>query len=331
MIENKKFSVMIVPTGVGASIGGYAGDASKQAQKIAKEIPLIVNPNIVNAAVFSGITENMLYVEGWVIEQLFKGNISLIPSVGNKIGLVFDKAISQDVLNVHINTLSAIKTVYDIDIIGYEITENVVGVDFFETENSISSGSLLNPEVLKDSAKLLLARGANAIAVVCSFNEPPEDDYEKGVGIDLVGGVEAVISHYLSSALLCPCVHAPAFDDISINKNLVDSKVAAEYITPTFLPCLLFGLKNAPLIKRLESSDFGHYITYKDIHSVCVPCNALGSSVVLDAITKNIPVVAIKENTTVLDIDKFSINKASDIIELKTYDEYVEFVKRGHK
>ena len=40
---------MIVPTGVGASIGGYAGDASRYAQKIASEFGLIVNPNVVNA------------------------------------------------------------------------------------------------------------------------------------------------------------------------------------------------------------------------------------------------------------------------------------------
>ena len=81
---NKKAAIMIVPTGIGASIGGYAGDASQTAQKIAKHIPLIVNPNIVNAAVFSGITDNMYYVEGWAIEQLVKGNLALLPSKNNK-------------------------------------------------------------------------------------------------------------------------------------------------------------------------------------------------------------------------------------------------------
>ena len=41
---------MIVPTGVGAKIGGFAGDASQVARKIANEFGLIVNPNVVNAA-----------------------------------------------------------------------------------------------------------------------------------------------------------------------------------------------------------------------------------------------------------------------------------------
>lgn len=327
--NNKKISIMIVPTGVGASIGGYAGDASTYAQKIAKHIPLIVNPNVVNAAVFSGITENMYYVEGWCIEQLVKSNIGLVPSQNNKIGIIFDKAIPQNVLNIHLNTVKAIKTVYGIDIIGYEITEEEAGVEFYNNESGISVGTLSNPETLKRAGQKLLNNGAQVLAVVCYFKEPPEDDYENGNGVDIVGGVEGIISHYLSKELMCPCVHAPAFDDISICENQVDAKVSAEYITPTFLPCLMFGLKNAPLIKCIKNEETGNCITYKDIHSIIAPYNALGSCTVLDALTKKIPVVAVKENNTMLNIDKYSINKQNDIIELDTYNDYIEFIKRG--
>ena len=117
----KNIALMIIPTGIGASIGGYAGDASKYAQLVSQNMNLIVNPNIVNAAVFSGITDKMYYVEGWAIEQFVKGNLGLLPSNNNKIGVIFDKAIPQSVLNIHINTLNAIKTVYGINIIDYEI------------------------------------------------------------------------------------------------------------------------------------------------------------------------------------------------------------------
>lgn len=325
--KNKKAALMIVPTGIGASIGGYAGDASSSAQKIAKNIPLIVNPNIVNAAVFSGITDNMYYLEGWCIEQLVKGNIALFPSRNNKIGVIFDKAIPKNVLNIHINTLNAIKTVYGIDIIGYEITEEEAGVEFFNTENGISSGNVKNPQTLAKTGKNLLKKGANAIAVVCFFEEPPEDDYENGEGVDIVGGVEAVISHYLSRELMCPCVHAPAFEDTSITGEIVNPKVSAEYITPTFLPCLLFGLKNAPLIKKMneiceKDIESGNYISYKDLHSIAVPHNSLGSSVALDAIKHSIPVYAIKENSTVLNVNSYSLGKQNDIIETDSYENY---------
>ena len=122
-MKKTPLNVFIVPTGVGASIGGYAGDASGAARMFSKIGKLIVNPNVVNAAVFSGIDENMLYTEGYIIDEFFKGNITLRESKNNKIGIIFDKSIPEYVLNVHINTINAVKTVYGIDIFDYEITK----------------------------------------------------------------------------------------------------------------------------------------------------------------------------------------------------------------
>ena len=63
MLKNgERLGAFIVPTGIGASIGGYAGDASCYAKEFAKISKLIVNPNVVNAGCFSGISDNMLYV-----------------------------------------------------------------------------------------------------------------------------------------------------------------------------------------------------------------------------------------------------------------------------
>ena len=329
-MSNKKAALMIVPTGIGASIGGYAGDASLYAQKIARRIPLIVNPNIVNAALFSGITDNMYYVEGFAIDEFVKGNIALKPSTNNKIGVIFDRAISENILNIHINTINAVKTVYGIDVIGYEVSCEPAGVEFFTTTNGISSGKVNNPKTLLDAGKKLIQRGAQALAVVCAFDEPPEDDYENGDGVDIVGGVEAVISHYLTRKLMCPCVHAPAFEDVTITGKIVNPKVSAEYITPTFLPCLLFGLKNAPQLIDLKAPDIKSkesYITVSDLHSVSVPYNALGASVVLDALSQNIPVYAIKENNSVLNIDKNAIH-LDGVIELETYEDYINILEK---
>ena len=64
MINNKeKLGIFIVPTGIGASIGGFAGDASIYARAFSKAAKLIVNPNVVNAGGFSGINDNMLYID----------------------------------------------------------------------------------------------------------------------------------------------------------------------------------------------------------------------------------------------------------------------------
>ena len=322
---SKKTVAFVVPTGIGASVGGYAGDASVWARKFAKEMNLIVNPNVVNAACFSGITDNMLYVEGWALSKFFKDEINLIPSLENKIGVIFDKSIPQDILNIHINTINAVKTVYGVDIVDYEITKNPCGVEFFITENGISSGELNCPETLLDSAKNLVKKGSNAIAVVTLFNNPDEDDgYAQGNAVDIVGGIEAVISHYISSELLIPVAHAPAFLDNEISKEIVSPKASAEYITPTFLPCILLGLQNAPQF----TTDKEKGINIKDLSCLIMPHNSLGSSIVLDSVKNNINVCSIKENSTILNIDKSVLNLQNNIIEFKSYSECLEYLKK---
>lgn len=321
--KQKPLIAFIVPTGIGASIGGYAGDASQVARMFTKEFNVIVNPNVVNAACFSGITENMLYVEGWTLSQFMKGNLGIVPSYKNKIGVILDKGISQGIINVHINTINAVKTVYGINVIGYEITDKPCEIEFYNTESGISSGSVLNNETLLEAGKKLLNRGAETIAVVCKFQEPPEDNYQDGEGVDIVGGVEAVISHYLTRELKVPVVHSPAFEDITISKEIVNPKVAAEYITPTFLPCILLGLSNAPLISYEKVE---HYIGVESLKALLMPYNSLGSSIVLDAISKNIKVYAVKENSSVLNITKNIINK-DVIIEVNTYKECLKMLE----
>ena len=253
-------AAFIVPTGIGASIGGYAGDASPAVNLISKICPVITNPNTVNAAVFSGINKNILYTEGFAINSFFKGEIALRPTNHNKIGIILDKAIPKPVLNVHLNTINAVKTVYGIDILDYIQTKEEVGVNFSISESKISTGTVSNPDTLIDSAQALIDKGAEALAVICYFETPEDLEYSKGNGVDPVGGVEAVISHILTRKFKIPVAHAPAFGEnsLKIDTELVDPRVAAEYITPTFLPCILLGLYNAPkLIDIEEASSVG--------------------------------------------------------------------------
>ena len=315
----KKLGAFIVPTGVGASIGGFAGDASKWARKIAQKCDLIVNPNVVNAACFSGITENMLYVEGYTLDKFFKGECGLEKSSNNKIGIVFDKAIPKQVLNVHLNTVNAVQTVYDTDILGYEITEEEVGVEFYNDPSGISTGNVKNLKTIKTSAEKLIKKGCNAIAIVCFFNEEQGDDYANGIGVDPVGGVEAIISHYISKELNIPTAHAPAFEDLTISTDIVDKRCAAEYITPTFLPCILLGLTQAPLIKGYKQG-----LNIDNLDFLVMPYNALGGIPVLEAHKRGIKIFAIKENKTILSVTPLKFNIKCDII--NTYEELLELI-----
>lgn len=318
----EKFGAFIVPTGIGAAVGGYAGDASVWARKFAKSAKLIVNPNVVNAGGFSGITEKMLYVEGYSLDSFFRGEIKLLPSENNKVGIVFDKAIPKDVLNIHINTLNAVKTVYGIDILDYEITDKEVGVKFYIDENGISTGGVANPSVLLNSADKLIKKGADAVALVCMFDDPEDDnlDYANGIGTDPVGGVEAIISHYISKELKIPCAHSPAFEDYTITTSLVDARAASEYITPTFLPCILIGLAQAPKL----TTDKG--ISVNELDFLIMPYDAIGSTPVFEALKRNINVYLIKENKTALNVTPQNLAVNGKIHIFETYQQCFDFI-----
>ena len=186
---------------------------------------------------------------------------------------------------------------------------------------NIYVGKVKNIETLKSSAKKLLEQGADAIALVCMFDDPEDDnpDYANGSGADPVGGVEAILSHYISKELKVPCAHSPAFLDYSISSDIVNPKAASEYITPTFLPCIMLGLSNAPLI--------GGDINISQLDYLVMPYDALGSVPVYEAIKRNIPVFAVKENTTVLNVTNENLHKSDKITVVETYEKCLDLVK----
>ncbi len=71
-------AVLLVPTGIGAELGGHSGDAGPVARLLAATCDnLITHPNVVNAADINELPENALYVEGSVISRLLMGTIGL--------------------------------------------------------------------------------------------------------------------------------------------------------------------------------------------------------------------------------------------------------------
>ncbi len=328
MINNEKLGAFIVPTGIGASIGGYAGDASPYARKVSEYAKLIVNPNVVNAGGFSGINSNMFYTEGYTLDEFFRGKINLVPSSNNKVGIIYDKGIPKDVLNVHINTHNAVKAVYGIDIHEYVITEDEVGVEFFLTDEGVSTGNVTNIQTISTACKKLIDKGCEAIAIVCLFEEAEDDNpnYANGIGTDPVGGVEAVISHYISKHFKVPCAHSPAFRNYQISSDIIDPKSASEYITPTFLPCILLGLSQAPKI----TTNFKEGINISDLDFLIMPHNALGSTPVLESTTRGITTYAIKANHSELDVKKSDLfTSASNIIEVETYNDVIKLISKS--
>ena len=75
----KKFVVAnIVPTGVRAEIGGWIGDATP-ATNVLAEISdyVITHPNVLNAAFLNYGRDNVLYTEGYHLDQFFSKRTAL--------------------------------------------------------------------------------------------------------------------------------------------------------------------------------------------------------------------------------------------------------------
>lgn len=303
--------VMIIPTGVGATVGGFAGDATPQMNLLASlSDVLITHPNVANAAGLQNLPANALYVEGYALDQFFKGEWVFRPIQQHRprhhrIGVILDKGMQASMRTLHQNTVNAVKSVYGLSILAPIDTTEAVQVQCGFLPSGSSSGSLENPETILEAAAGLIAQGATAIALcVCMPELTGETAYANGQGVDPVGGIEALLSHLIVSEFQIPCAHSPVFSlEASVDEwhQLVDPRAAAEFITPTFLPCVLTGLSQAPLFLHQEDKTVFD-MSVEDVDALVVPANALGGIPVLCALERKIPVIAVLENQTVLDV-----------------------------
>jgi len=324
---------MVVPTGVGAQIGGYGGDATKAMCLIASTCDtLITHPNVANAAAFQNLPENALYVEGYGLDQFFKGQWALSPVRGNKIGVVFDAAIEPRMLTLHLNTINAVSSIYQTHIVDHILTDSPIDLTCTIEESGASSGKLNNPQILLNACQSLIAKGADALAICLTMpqlDETTEQHYRQGHGIDPIGGLEAIVSHLVVSTLGIPCAHVPVFAEADVQpemETVLDPRVAPEFIVSTFLPCALMGLRRAPQFKMLACNPLlkPTDITVNDVNALVLPADCLGGLPALSAIERQIPLIAVAENSTTMSVtaQNWGMNN-NHIIYASTYYEAV--------
>jgi hypothetical protein len=319
-IQKPFVSTLIIPTGIQAAVGGFAGDATPAMNLLASVSDvLITHPNVANAAIFQKLPDNALYVEGYALDEFFKGNWGLQPNRHQKIGVVFDRGIDPEILVVHLNTLNAHQAVYGLDITGYTLTDEPLMIDcILNPVSGSSTGTFQNPKALLKSCEKLLNAGATALALCGVIPDDVDSSaYEQGEGVDIIGGIEALLSHLVSQTFQVPCAHAPLFPKdcgLPDYQNVVDPRAAAEYLAPTFLPCVLQGLSQAPNWVDLQNhvvalSGLQPTLTLDDVDVVVVPKNTLGGIPPLSALHRKIPVIMVEENTTLMNCASEAFNR----------------------
>jgi hypothetical protein len=243
--------VLIVPTGIGASIGGYAGDAMPVARAIANVCDcLITHPNVLNGAQLYWPLPDALYVEGYGLDQFAAGQWGLAPVHQNAIGLVLDQEIEPELQLRHLQAAAAARATLGLSLTDFIVTDAPLEVTLQTSASGATWGTIGNPDsLLRAAERLIREAGATAIAVVARFPDHLDSialqNYRHGCGVDPLAGAEAVISHLVVREFQIPCAHAPALAPLPLDPNL-SPRSAAEELGYTFLPCVLAGLSRAP-------------------------------------------------------------------------------------
>ncbi|MEL6579878.1 MAG: DUF3326 domain-containing protein [Cyanobacteria bacterium J06621_12] len=293
--------VLIVPTGVGAAIGGYAGDALPVARAIAQiSDRLITHPNVLNGAQLYWSLDNTYYVEGYGLDRFAAGQWGLRPVRQNKVGLLLDSGIEPELRLRHLQAADATRATLGLELTDYVVTDAPLEVELRTADSGASWGTIGNPgSLLRAADKLINQGGAEAIAVVARF--PDDDDseslqnYRHGSGVDHLAGAEAVISHLIVRHFQIPAAHAPALQPLAVDPQ-VSPRAAAEELGYTFLPCVLVGLSRAPQFVTAPATS-SEVIWSDEVDAVVIPYSSCGGSAIL-SLANQTEIIAVTNNTT---------------------------------
>ena len=303
--------VMLVPTGIGAAVGGHAGDASPAAALLASVCDtLITHPNVLNASDIIQVPDNALYVEGSLITQLMMGTVGLRRVRNNRL-LVLVQAHEDEIFtSAAINSVNAARSTYG-------LSAHIVELDprfrmFSEyTDRGIAVGRVEGIDYLYGVLDTWISE-FDAVAITSVIHLPPElhENYYR-LGAEVVnpwGGVEAMLTHAVSLKYGMPSAHAPMLESRTVSETdfgIVDPRMAAEVISLAFLQCVLRGLQRSPAVVALD-----HQVSVGldcgDISCLVIPDGCVGLPT-LAALFSGIPVIAVRGNSNLMRNDLESL------------------------
>ena len=332
-------TILIIPTGIGCDVGGFAGDAIPAARLLASASEcLITHPNVMNGGSLYWPDPHIHYVEGYSLNLFAAGEIFLQPVRQQKVGLLLDAGLGEDLKKRHLQVADGCVTSLGLDIGPVITTETALGINLKKGFSGSSWGNIDKPDVLLRGAEKLKEAGATAIAVITRFPDDSDDLetklYRQGHGVDIIAGAEAVISHFLVKHLLIPCAHAPGLAPLPVNYDL-DPRTSGEEIGYTFLQSVLVGLSRAPdlisksTMQTKENSFFQvkTLLSDRNLGAVVVPEGALGGEAILSCIQKFIPLIIVS-NQSLLNVSsaKMRLDLQTDYQDKKVFyaDNYLE-------
>jgi len=323
--QTRPFTVVqIVPTGIGCEIGGFAGDASPATNLLAAAADLLVtHPNAVNASELNELAENVMYVEGRSLDDFLLGHLALDPVAANRIGSFVDPTGAKH-LDMVIHALHAAMAVKGADCQTYTVLDHEMGVEIAWSESGCAVGTLRNPETLVEGVERLIASGCDAVGGVSVIHGVSEETFarhQRGEIPNPSGGIEAIITHLISKLFRVPTAHAPLpyYQELK-QADTANPRGAAEFLSTPHYFCVLKGLHRAPRLRVLASLESARpgWITLENVGAVVAPAGALGGVPALAAEWNGIPLIAVRENASVLRVGNDRLGMPN-VIEVESY------------
>ena len=302
--HSSEFNVaLLVPTGIGAENGGHSGDAGALARFVAGCCDhLVTHPNVVNAADINELPENALYVEGSVISRLLQGTIGLQKVRANRVMVVIDEHPDPTFTELSINSVSAARAALGLDC---PLVVTMPKRPIMRALYSKSGRAVGRIEYLERLCEVLDEHRNRYDAVaLTSLIQVPErmhgGYFDRSTDmINPWGGVEAMLTHAVSTLFNVPSAHSPMMTSseiMNLDVGVVDPRKSAEAVSTTYLHCILKGLHRSPRIiagAPLHSSP--SLLTAADLSCLVIPDGCVGLPT-LAALEQGIPVIAVKDN-----------------------------------
>ncbi len=317
-------AVQIVPTGVRCEFGGFAGDACPATNLLASAVDyLVTHPNAVNASELNEMAPNVLYVEGKALDDFLLGHLGLATVSGNRIGTFVDPA-GINFLDYVVNTLNAAKASSGIECDPYIILDEDLGIRIEWSQSGCAVGTVLRPDSILKAVEFLISQGVDAVGGVSVIHGVTSEMFSKHLDGKIPnpsGGIEAIITHLISKVFRIPTAHAPLpyYQNIKVTRTS-NPRASAEFISTPHYYCVLKGLAKAPRlvpIPQLETAP-SSIITLNNVGAIVVPASCLGGIPALAAEYSGIPLIAVSENTTVLNMTNEKMQMAN-VIEANSY------------
>jgi Protein of unknown function (DUF3326) len=316
--------VQVVPTGVRCEFGGYAGDACPATNLLAAAADvLITHPNAVNASDLNEMAPGVLYVEGKTLDDFLLGHLGLLRVAGNRIGTFVDPR-GLGFLDEVTSAFDAARTAGGLDCGVYVVLRETLGVSIGWSETGCAVGTVANPEVVVEAVQALLADGVQAIGGLSVIDGVTHEMFARHMRGEIPnpsGGVEAILTHMVSTLFRVPTAHAPLPYYQHLKRGVGrDPRASAEFISTPHYVSVLKGLARAPrpVPLRSLSGTPAEVLTVNNVGAVVVPASCLGGIPALAAEFSDIPLIAVTENRTILDVTNAKM-KMANVIAVASY------------